>query len=188
MEWIKSGTVFTLEKKLQLTSKPLLVLHTNSFVSWNGIAFAQNKVNALFYVYFQIRKKPYMKKHPAYSNENKEEIWEFEMQICVASNGSASVTHEFSFNLANVTTTMVISWYNTSVCFPVASFTDLLLQYEKCTQAVLPQLPDCLDLVQDPKGKAAIVWMTGQYGEVITCFWKTSFSFVLLKKGFVILT
>lgn len=44
---------------------------------------------------------------------------------------------------------------------------DLLLIYEKCTQAVLPQLQDCLELVQDSRGRAAIIWMTGQYGELI---------------------
>ena len=43
---------------------------------------------------------------------------------------------------------------------------DLLLKYEKSSIAVLPQLGECLQLVQDPKGIAAIVWMIGEYGQV----------------------
>ena len=44
---------------------------------------------------------------------------------------------------------------------------DLLLKYEKSTIAVLPQMAQCLDIVQDPKGLSAIIWILGEYGQVL---------------------
>jgi len=44
---------------------------------------------------------------------------------------------------------------------------DLLLRHKKCTEAVLPKLGHCLELVQDPRGRSAIIWMTGHYGQFI---------------------
>ena len=43
---------------------------------------------------------------------------------------------------------------------------DLLLKYEKSAIAVLPQVGQCLEIVQDPKGLAAIIWITGEHGQV----------------------
>ncbi|XP_078345034.1 AP-4 complex subunit beta-1-like isoform X2 [Oculina patagonica] len=44
---------------------------------------------------------------------------------------------------------------------------DLLLKYEKSTIAVLPQMAQCLEIVQDPKGLSAIIWILGEYGQSI---------------------
>lgn len=44
---------------------------------------------------------------------------------------------------------------------------DLLLKYEKSTIAVLPQIAQCLEIVQDPKGLSAIIWILGEYGQSI---------------------
>ncbi|XP_015760053.1 PREDICTED: AP-4 complex subunit beta-1-like [Acropora digitifera] len=44
---------------------------------------------------------------------------------------------------------------------------DLLLKYEKSAIAVLPQIGECLEIVQDPKGLAAIIWIIGEYGQSI---------------------
>ena len=43
---------------------------------------------------------------------------------------------------------------------------DLLLKYEKSAIAVLPQIGECLNIVQDPKGIAAVIWIIGEYGQV----------------------
>ena len=43
---------------------------------------------------------------------------------------------------------------------------DLLLKYEKSAIAVLPQVGQCLEIVQDPKGLAAIIWIIGDHGQV----------------------
>ena len=44
---------------------------------------------------------------------------------------------------------------------------DLLLKYEESTIAVLPQMAQCLEIVQDPKGLSAIIWILGEYGQVL---------------------
>lgn len=44
---------------------------------------------------------------------------------------------------------------------------DLLLKYEKAAIAVLSQVGQCLEIVQDPKGLAAIIWIVGEYGQSI---------------------
>ena len=66
--------------------------------------------------------------------------------------------------------------------------TDLLLKYEKSAIAVLPQVAQCLEIVQDPKGLAAIIWIVGQYGQVLynartvkTCMQEPTIFFNLAK-------
>jgi len=44
---------------------------------------------------------------------------------------------------------------------------DLLLKYEESTIAVLPQMAQCLEIVQDPNGLSAIIWILGEYGQVL---------------------
>lgn len=44
---------------------------------------------------------------------------------------------------------------------------DLLVKYEKSAIAVLPQVAECLEIVQDPKGLAALIWIVGEYGQSI---------------------
>ena len=48
----------------------------------------------------------------------------------------------------------------------LVSLTDLLLKYEKSAIAVLPEIAECLEVVQDSKGLSAIIWILGEYGEV----------------------
>ncbi|XP_048580175.1 AP-4 complex subunit beta-1-like isoform X2 [Nematostella vectensis] len=50
----------------------------------------------------------------------------------------------------------------------LAVISDLFPSYEKYCLAVLPQLNECMDLVQDPDGKAAIIWITGEYGQFVS--------------------
>ena len=58
---------------------------------------------------------------------------------------------------------MSLSSHNT-----VCAIIDLLLKYEKSTIAVLPQMAQCLEIVQDPKGLSAIIWILGEYGQVVS--------------------
>ena len=50
-----------------------------------------------------------------------------------------------------------------------ASFLDILRQFENMVEVILPHLPASLDSVPDPSGKAALIWILGEYGEVRTC-------------------
>ena len=50
--------------------------------------------------------------------------------------------------------------------YTIVGIVDLLLKYEKSAIAVLPQVAQCLEIVQDPKGLAAIIWILGEYGQV----------------------
>lgn len=50
----------------------------------------------------------------------------------------------------------------------VCVIADLLLKYEKSTIAVLPQIAQCLEIVQDSKGLSAIIWILGEYGQVLS--------------------
>ena len=43
---------------------------------------------------------------------------------------------------------------------------DILRQFENMVEVILPRLPSSLDLVPDPSGKAALIWILGEYGEV----------------------
>ena len=54
------------------------------------------------------------------------------------------------------------------ILFVCANVADLLLKYEKSTIAVLPQIAQCLEIVQDPKGLSAIIWILGEYGQVLS--------------------
>lgn len=61
-----------------------------------------------------------------------------------------------------------ISWeieYITSQTLVVIR--DLLVKYEKSAIAVLPQVAQCLEIVQDPKGLASLIWIIGEYGQSI---------------------
>ncbi|XP_065187426.1 AP-4 complex subunit beta-1-like [Sycon ciliatum] len=42
---------------------------------------------------------------------------------------------------------------------------DLMRKYTWMAEAILPQLPSCLEIVQDSEGRAALVWMLGEHGE-----------------------
>ena len=75
-------------------------------LSINWFIFVQNWINDFFVSSFPNKEKSLIWRNP-YSNENKAIrvgeikktfIWGFEMQICVPSNGSASVNHELYSN------------------------------------------------------------------------------------------
>lgn len=53
-----------------------------------------------------------------------------------------------------------------NLMYTIVGIVDLLLKYEKSAIAVLPQVAQCLEIVQDPKGLAAIIWILGEYGQV----------------------
>ena len=43
---------------------------------------------------------------------------------------------------------------------------DILRKYEDIHENVIPRLVNCYDVMSSPKGKAALVWIMGEYGEV----------------------
>ena len=45
---------------------------------------------------------------------------------------------------------------------------DILRKFDDMIEVILPQLPTSFDAVSDPEGKAALVWILGEYGEVCT--------------------
>eukprot|EP00731_Ephydatia_muelleri_P023370 Em0015g953a len=47
----------------------------------------------------------------------------------------------------------------------LVAMTNILRQFENMVEVILPRLPSSLDLVPDPSGKAALVWILGEYGE-----------------------
>ena len=44
----------------------------------------------------------------------------------------------------------------------------ILRRFEDMVEVILPQLPMNFDSVSDAEGKAAFIWILGEYGEVIT--------------------
>lgn len=44
--------------------------------------------------------------------------------------------------------------------------TDILRKFDDMIEVILPQLPTTFDSINDPEGKAALVWILGEYGEV----------------------
>lgn len=45
---------------------------------------------------------------------------------------------------------------------------DILRKFDNMVEMILPQLPSDFDCVTDPEGKAALLWILGEYGEVST--------------------
>ena len=43
---------------------------------------------------------------------------------------------------------------------------DILRKFDDMIEVILPQLPTTFDSIQDPEGKAALIWILGEYGEV----------------------
>jgi AP-4 complex subunit beta-1 len=43
--------------------------------------------------------------------------------------------------------------------------TDILRKFDDMIEVILPQLPTSFDTVTDPEGKAALLWILGEYGE-----------------------
>ena len=46
------------------------------------------------------------------------------------------------------------------------SFPDILRKFDNMVEVILPQLPSDFDSITDPEGKAALLWILGEYGEV----------------------
>ena len=44
--------------------------------------------------------------------------------------------------------------------------TDILRKFDDMIEVILPQLPTSFDTITDPEGKAALLWILGEYGEV----------------------
>lgn len=51
---------------------------------------------------------------------------------------------------------------------PLAS-ADILRKFDDMIEVILPQLPTTFDSIVDAEGKAALIWILGEYGEVCTC-------------------
>ena len=43
---------------------------------------------------------------------------------------------------------------------------DILRKFDNMVEVILPQLPSDFEAVVDPEGKAALLWILGEYGEV----------------------
>ena len=48
-----------------------------------------------------------------------------------------------------------------------AFFADILRKFDDMIEVILPQLPTSFDSIVDPEGKAALIWILGEYGEVV---------------------
>ena len=45
-------------------------------------------------------------------------------------------------------------------------YIDILRKFDDMIEVILPQLPTSFDSITDPEGRAALVWVLGEYGEV----------------------
>ena len=52
--------------------------------------------------------------------------------------------------------------YNANVCVGI------LRKFDDMVEVILPQLPTSFDAIADPDGKAALIWILGEYAEVYT--------------------
>ena len=43
---------------------------------------------------------------------------------------------------------------------------DILRKFDDMIEVILPQLPTTFDSIHDPEGRAALIWILGEYGEV----------------------
>lgn len=43
----------------------------------------------------------------------------------------------------------------------------LLRKFDDMVEVILPQLPTSFEAIVDPEGKAALIWILGEYGEVL---------------------
>ena len=59
----------------------------------------------------------------------------------------------------------------------------ILRKFDDMVEVILPQLPTSFETIADPEGKAALIWILGEYGEVTThlriCFYSLSLSLSL---------
>ena len=46
------------------------------------------------------------------------------------------------------------------------SSSDILRKFDDMLESVLPKLPVSFNEISDPEGKAALLWILGEYGEV----------------------
>ena len=54
---------------------------------------------------------------------------------------------------------------STSV-FPTHHVVGILRKFDDMVEVILPQLPTSFEAIVDPEGKAALIWILGEYGEV----------------------
>lgn len=52
-------------------------------------------------------------------------------------------------------------------CLTLSS-ADILRKFDDMIEVILPQLPTSFDSIVDAEGKAALIWILGEYGEVRT--------------------
>ena len=57
---------------------------------------------------------------------------------------------------------------------------DILRKFDDMIEVILPQLPTSFDTVTDPEGKAALIWILGEYGEVYCVHFYSLFSLLWL--------
>ena len=43
---------------------------------------------------------------------------------------------------------------------------DILRKFDNMVEVILPQLPCNFECISDPEGRAALLWILGEYGEV----------------------
>lgn len=48
---------------------------------------------------------------------------------------------------------------------------DILRKFDNMVEVIVPKLPTSLEYVTDPEGRAALLWILGEYGEV----WRPAF-------------
>lgn len=65
--------------------------------------------------------------------------------------------------------------FDLCVCVP-----DILRKFDDMIEVILPQLPTSFDTVTDPEGKAALIWILGEYGEVYCVLFYSLFSLLWL--------
>ena len=48
-------------------------------------------------------------------------------------------------------------------------YIDVVREYDTLVEVIIPQLPTSFKGITDADGKSALIWILGEYGEVLVC-------------------
>ena len=63
-------------------------------------------------------------------------------------------------------TLVLCSGAYTNTIFHFVCVLDILRKFDDMIEVILPQLPTSFDSITNPEGRAALIWILGEYGEV----------------------
>ena len=68
-----------------------------------------------------------------------------------------------------VTMVCVVYVWGCGVCEggdDITFYSGILRKFDHMVEVIMPKLPTSFDYVTDPEGRAALLWILGEYGEV----------------------